>query len=114
MKDYVMNYLFSNGVSINSVKEEQEIEEGISLFLTECGLDQSKDSEYARGYVRQILSIIDPRDIKQIFLRYNVISRTRQLAAEGRTYADPEMMKCLTELNECGLYGRYTPFCDDN
>ena len=65
MIDFVLGYMEENGQFASTQKEQEAIEQGISLYLIECGVPESANSEYYRKYVKDHLGVISQEDLKE-------------------------------------------------
>lgn len=90
MVDYVFDYLENKGVYASTELENNEMEQGILLFLKENGVGAEESGAYYQKYIDSSLAIIKNEDLKNYFMFYPTISQINQLILEvetnGRTF----------------------------
>lgn len=115
MIDFVLGYMEQNGQFASTQKEQEAIEQGISLYLIECGVPEDANSEYYRKYVKDHLGVISQEDLKRFFICYPLISKVNQIAIEQKVDgAIPDARKnelyhLMQLLYEQGLGEKYVP-----
>lgn len=117
MMDYVLDYMAEKGQYADTREEQERMEQGILLYLAECGISDSVVSEYRKKYVKAHLEIIDRKDLKQYFLCYPLISEVVQIAIEQKTDGEiseerrGKLYQLMEQLYENGLGETYIPYC---
>lgn len=112
---YITDYLEDKQVSYQDQKEYDKTVEGIKLYLNENGIDAGEEREYFKNYVLKHLSIIDKSDLKEYFLRYDLISRAYQIVTVSRLdgKADlsqkTDMLNVLAALEKTSIGTKYIP-----
>ncbi|MDO4322168.1 MAG: hypothetical protein Q4C61_06540 [Lachnospiraceae bacterium] len=115
MIEFILDYMETKGVYAVSEAEQQQIEQGISLYLLENGIEEDAENPYFRKYVLRHLKRISPSALKQYFIRYSVISEVSQIAIEqkqnGRVTVKrkEELYGLMEVLHQCGLGDTYIP-----
>lgn len=115
MIDFVLGYMEQNGQFACTQKEQEAIEQGISLYLIECGVPDDANSEYYRKYVEDHLGVISQEDLKRFFICYPVISKVNQIAIEQKVDGaipdarKKELYHLMQLLYEQGLGEKYVP-----
>lgn len=115
MIDFVLDYMEQNEQFADTQLEQEAMEQGISLYLTECGVPEDANGEYYRKYVKEHLGIISHEDLRKYFICYPTISKVNQIAIEQKvdgTISDTrrsELYQLMQLLYEQGLGERYVP-----
>ena len=115
MIDFVLGYMEQNGQFAGTKKEQDAIEQGISLYLIECGVPEDAKSEYYRKYVKDHLGVISREDLKIFFICYPVISKVNQIAIEQKVDGvipnarKIELYRLMQLLYEQGIGEKYVP-----
>ena len=82
MMEYVLEYLEEMNVFASDNEEQDKLEEGILMFLSENGISEEDTVDYYRQYVLKRIQIINRDDIKRFFIQYPVISEVNQIVIE--------------------------------
>lgn len=115
MIDFVLDYMEQRGQFADTQSEQEAMEYGISLYLTECGVPEDANGEYYRKYVNDHLGIVSPEDLKKYFICYPVISKVNQIAIEQKVDGalpdarKSELYQLMQLLYEQGLGEKYIP-----
>ena len=115
MIDFVLDYMGQKGQYADTQKEQKAIEQGISLYLTECGVPEDASGEYYRKFIKEHLGIISNEDLKKYFICYPTISKVNQIAIEQKvdgTIPDArrsELYQLMKQLYEHGIGEKYIP-----
>lgn len=115
MKEYILDYMGSRGVSASSRKEQESLEIGISKYLLESGIGEGPGSEYRKKFVRDDLRKVAASDLKVYFINYPLMSEVRQIVIELKHGgAVPESRKrtlyqLMERLYNSGLGDKYVP-----
>lgn len=115
MRDFILDYIAKLGLSASSISEEELLEAGIAVYLSENGISSNAKGAYYENYVLSHLGTIAPSDMKLYFINYSVMSSVRQIVIkychEGflPTERRKELMDLMRKLHECGLGEKYLP-----
>lgn len=115
MMDYILDYIEQKGQYAVSQVEQNAIEQGILLYLTECGIPKDATGEYYRKFIRDHLEIISKEDLKKYFICYPIISKVNQIAIEQKVDGTipverrNELYQLMQMLYEQGLGEKYVP-----
>lgn len=115
MIEYILDYLESNGQYANSAQEQKSLEEGISKYLLENGINQTESGEYFHLYVINHLKTIQENDLKKYFLNYELISSIQQIVMEYNCdgfipqNTKKNLYELIDRLYSVGLEERYIP-----
>ena len=118
MMEYVLEYLEEMNVFASDTEEQDKLEEGILMFLSENGISEEDTVDYYRQYVLKRIQIINRDDIKRFFIQYPVISEVNQIVIEYNydgilpKERVAELYKLMSRLYDCGLNDRYIPAQD--
>lgn len=118
MMEYVLEYLEEMNVFASDNEEQDKLEEGILMFLSENGISEEDTVDYYRQYVLKRIQIINRDDIKRFFIQYPVISEVNQIVIEYNydgilpKERVAELYKLMYRLYDCGLNDRYIPAQD--
>ena len=118
MTEYILDHMSERGIDASSQEELARMEEGISRYLRENGIDEKEDGLYYRGYVDRHLRTIAPGDLKAYFIHYALISDVNQIAIEyrcdGCVLEDRKrtLYQLMEKLYSCGLGEKYIPVAE--
>lgn len=115
MKEYVLDYMGSRGVSASSRNEQEALEIGISRYLLESGIGEGPGSEYRKKYVCDHLQKVSTADLKAYFINYPLMSEVRQIVIEFKHVGSvPEdrkrkLYQLMELLYKSGLGDKFVP-----
>lgn len=87
MMEFILNYMERKHVYAVSFKEQERLEQGIRLYLSENGIDSRENRIYYRNFVHRHLEQIAPEKLKAYFLLYPSLSEINQMVIEARSGA---------------------------
>lgn len=115
MIEFVFDYMENMKISADTRQEQQDLENGIRMYLIENGISKDEPQEYLKGFIYNHLTIIKPSDLKTYFVGYPLLSMVNQIVVEYRAdgYVSEkrkdELYNLMKKLYEIGLEERYVP-----
>ncbi|MDO4344158.1 MAG: hypothetical protein Q4C50_05080 [Eubacteriales bacterium] len=115
MIEFVLDYMEQKGYWADAAAEQERLEQGIRLWLSENGISETATGEYYKKYVKDYLEMIAPQDLKSYFCCYPVISEIHQIAIEQKTDGSiteerrRRLYGLMKELHQSGLGEKYVP-----
>ena len=115
MIDFVLEYMESKGICVESYAEQESIENGISLYLLENGIGADQSGDYYKQYVTRRLNLLNKDDLKTYFVEYPLMSDVLQIVMEyqsdGKLSDDRvcDLRQKMKALYDCGLGDKYVP-----
>lgn len=115
MMEYILDYLENAGVCAESEQEQIGLENGITMYLVENGIDQLEYRKYFTRFVDAHLALIDKEDLKTYFIEFPKLSQVKQIAIEykcdGSVGNDrvKELYTLMSELHNAGIGEKYVP-----
>lgn len=115
MMEYILDYLENAGVCAESEQEQFALEDGITMYLVENGIDPSENRKYFTRFVDAHLALIDKEDLKIYFIEFPKLSQVKQIAIEykcdGSVENDrvKELYTLMSELHNVGIGEKYVP-----